>query len=218
MRVVAHGKSAHAASPQLGENAIYVAARLVFGLELLAEQLGEDDFLGAGTLAVTSITSSAGSRNAVPDRCTLIVDRRLTLGENETKALSEVQRVIAREGVNAHVEVTTYEATSHTGYECQTREFYPAWVIAPDHPLVTATVQAAQLQLRRRPEVTCWGFSTEGVYTAGKAGIPTVGFGPGKEELAHTADEYVCLEDVYRAATVYAQLATQLIGQNETIQ
>lgn len=218
MRMVAHGKSAHAANPQLGRNAIYIAARLVFGLEMLAEQLGEDDFLGSGTLAVTSITSSAGSRNAVPDKCTLIVDRRLTLGENETKALSEVRRVIAREGVNAEVEVTTYEATSHTGYECHTREFYPAWVIAPDHPLVIATMQAAQLQLRRRPELTCWGFSTEGVYTAGKAGIPTVGFGPGKEELAHTADEHVRLEDVYRAATVYAQLATQLIGQNKTSQ
>ncbi len=211
MRIVTRGKSAHAASPQLGENAIYLAARLVFGLELLAEQLGEDEFLGRGTLAVTEISSSAGSRNAVPDRCTLLIDRRLTLGENETKALSEVQRVIAREGVDADVAVTTYCTTTHTGYECEMREFYPAWVIAADHPLVKATVQAAQTQLRRRPEITRWGFSTEGVYTAGEAGIPTVGFGPGKEELAHTADEYVRLEDVTSAARVYAQLAAQLL-------
>jgi len=213
MRVVAHGKAAHAASPHLGDNAIYIAARVIFGLELLAGQLGEDEFLGPGTLAVTSISSSAGSRNAVPDRCTLIIDRRLTLGENETKALSEVQRVIAREGVNANVEVSAYRTKSHTGYECRTREFYPAWVIAPDHPLVEATVQAAQTQLKRRPLITRWGFSTEGVYTAGEANIPTVGFGPGKEELAHTADEHVRLKDVYAAATVYAQLAQQLLGK-----
>lgn len=212
MRVVAHGKSAHAASPQLGENAIYIASRLVFGLELLAEQLGQDDFLGPGTLAVTEISSSAGSRNAVPDRCTLIIDRRLTLGENETKAVSEVQRVIAREGVDADVEVTGYQTTSHTGYECTTREFYPAWVIAADHPLVQATVQAAHAQLKRRPQVTRWGFSTEGVYTAGEANIPTVGFGPGQEELAHTADEHVRVEDVYAAAAVYARLAASLLG------
>jgi putative selenium metabolism hydrolase len=211
MRVVAHGKSAHAASPHLGENAIYVAARLVFGLELLAEQLGEDEFLGPGTLAVTDISSSAGSRNAVPDRCTLIIDRRLTLGENETKALSEVQRVVAREGVSADIEVTGYRASSYKGYECETREFYPAWVIAADHPLVETTLRAAQAQLRRRPQITCWGFSTEGVYTAGAANIPTVGFGPGKEAFAHTADEYVRLEDVYSAATVYAQLGARLL-------
>jgi putative selenium metabolism hydrolase len=212
MQVVARGKSAHAASPQLGENAIYIAARLAFGLELLAEQLGGDDFLGPGTLAVTDISSSAGSRNAVPDRCTMIIDRRLTLGENETKALCEVRRVIAREGVNADVEVTGYEATSYTGYQCRAREFYPAWVISSDHPLVETAVRAIQTQLRHRPRITRWGFSTEGVYTAGEANIPTVGFGPGREELAHTADEHVRLEDVYSAATVYAQLATQLLN------
>jgi len=213
MRLVAHGRSAHAASPQLGENAIYIAARLIFGLELLAEQLGEDEFLGAGTLAVTDISSSAGSRNAVPDRCALIIDRRLTLGENETKALSEVQRVIAREGVDAEVEVTAYQANSYTGYECRVRQFYPAWVIASDHPFVEATVRAAQAQLKRRPGITRWGFSTEGVYTAGEASIPTVGFGPGQEELAHTADEHIQLEDVYSAAAVYARLAAKLLGR-----
>jgi putative selenium metabolism hydrolase len=212
MRLVARGRSAHAASPQLGENAIYIAARLVFGLEILAEQLGEDDFLGPGTLAVTDIASSASSRNAVPDSCALIIDRRLTLGENETKALAEVQRVIAREGVSADIEVTRYRASSYTGYACDTREFYPAWVIAADHPLVGAAVQAVQTELRRRPQVTCWGFSTEGVYTAGEAGIPTVGFGPGREAFSHTADEHIHLEDVYEAARVYARLAIQLLG------
>ena len=211
MRVVAHGKSAHAASPQLGENAIYVASRLVFGLELLAGQLGDDDFLGTGSLAVTEISSRAGSRNAIPDRCTLIIDRRLTLGENETKALAEVQRVIAREGVSAEVTVPSYETATYTGHACKTREFYPAWVIAADHPLVEAAVQAAQAQLKRRPHITRWGFSTEGVYTAGEANIPTVGFGPGREELAHTSDEHVRVDDVYAAAEVYARLAALLL-------
>ncbi|RLC61066.1 MAG: YgeY family selenium metabolism-linked hydrolase, partial [Chloroflexi bacterium] len=119
MQLVTHGRSAHAATPHLGENAIYAAARLVFGLELLAEQLLNDEFLGPGSLAVTNITSCAGSRNAVPDRCELIIDRRLTLGENETKALAEVQRVIAREGVPAQLNVTEYHATSYTGYACR---------------------------------------------------------------------------------------------------
>jgi acetylornithine deacetylase/succinyl-diaminopimelate desuccinylase-like protein len=142
----------------------------------------------------------------------MIIDRRLTLGENETKALAEVQRVIAREGVSADVEVTRYRTLSYTGYECDVREFFPAWVIAADHPLVSAAVRAAQTELERRPQVTRWGFSTEGVYTAGEAGIPTVGLGPGREERAHTADEHVQLRDVYAAAAIYAQLAMRLLG------
>ena len=212
MRLITHGRSAHSACPALGENAIYTAARLLFGLELLAEQLGNDAFLGPGSLAVTDISSSASSRNAVPARCELIIDRRLTLGESETKALAEVQRVIAREGVRAEVEVTEYHATSYTGYACDAREFYPAWVMAEDHPLVVSAVRAVREQLKRRPRVNCWDFSTEGAYTAGMAGIPTVGFGPGDPHHAHTADEHVRLADVYAAAGVYARLAVELLG------
>ncbi len=214
MQIVTHGRSAHAAYPHLGENAIYTAARLVFGLELLTDQLGDDAFLGPGTLAVTGISSSASSRNAVPYRCELIIDRRLTLGENETMALAEVQRVIAREAVQAEVEVTEYNATSYTGYDCHAREFYPAWVMPEDHPLVAAAVRAARAQLRRRPQVGHWDFSTEGAYTAGVASIPTVGFGPGDPHQAHTADEHIRLADVYAAAEVYARLAAELVGQS----
>ena len=212
LKVTTHGRSAHASQPDLGENAIYTASRLVFGLEILAGQLGNDPFLGKGTLAVTEIRSSAGSRNAIPDRCELIIDRRLTLGETEAMALAEVQRIIAREGVKADVEVSEYIATSHTGYPCRAREYYPPWVIEEDHPLVTALVQAARTQLGRRPRIGYWNFSTEGTYTAGEAGIPTVGFGPGDPRQAHTADESVLLDDVATAASVYAQLAVELIG------
>jgi len=212
MRLVIHGRAAHSASPDLGENAIYTSARLLFGLELLAGQLASDDFLGPGTLAVTAIASSASSHNAIPDRCELIIDRRLTLGENETTALSQVQRVVAREGARAEVEVVEYQATSYTGYACHVRQVYPAWVMAEDHPLVTSTVHAVREQLKRRPRVGRWDFSTEGVYTAGMAGIPTVGFGPGDPRDIHTADEHVRLAEVYAAAEVYARLAVELLG------
>ncbi|MGD1992224.1 MAG: YgeY family selenium metabolism-linked hydrolase [Anaerolineae bacterium] len=212
LKVTTHGRSAHASRPDLGENAVYTASRLVFGLELLAGQLGDDPFLGEGTLAVTEIRSRAGSRNAIPDRCELIIDRRLTLGETEAMALAEVQRVIAREGVDADVEVSEYVATSHTGYPCRAREYYPPWVIEEDHPLVTALAQAARTQLGRRPRIGYWDFSTEGTYTAGEAGIPTVGFGPGDPRQAHTVDESVLLDDVAAAASVYSQLVVELIG------
>lgn len=211
LELTVHGRSAHASQPDLGENAIYAAARLIFGLELLAGQLGDDPFLGPGTLAVTEVRSQAGSRNAIPDRCDLIVDRRLTLGETEAMALAEVQRVIAREGVRAEVKVTEYNAVSYTGYPCRAREYYAPWVIEEDHPLVAALARAARAQLGRRPKVSYYPFSTEGAYTAGEAGIPTVGFGPGDPALAHAPDEWIALNDVCAAAEVYARLAVELM-------
>ncbi len=64
-----------------------------------------------------------------------------------------------------------------------------------------------------RPPIGKWDFSTDGVYTMGVAGIPTVGIGPGEETQAHTADECVRLADCYTAAQIYAQLAVELLGQ-----
>ena len=211
MRVTVQGKACHAAAPHRGENAIYGAARILFGLELLASQLAEDRLLGRGSLTVTQIESTAGSRNAVPDRCAFYIDRRLTLGETEAKALAEVQGVILRESLRADVEVTEYRAASYTGYQARQREYYPAWVMEEDHPLVQATVRAVRKTLGYLPRVQEWAFSTDGVYTMGVASIPTVGFGPGEVRYVHTSEEQIRLDDVAAAARVYAQLAVDLL-------
>jgi len=212
MKVTVYGRTCHASMPERGENAIYAAARLIFGLELLSGQLVSDPFLGPGSLAVTQIESAAPSRNAVPDTCSFYIDRRLTLGETETKALAEVQGVIAREGVRADVEVTHYKATSYTGYPCQTRSYYPAWAVPEDSPLVKAVSRAVQETLGYKPRIGKWAFSTDGVYTRGIAGIPTIGFGPGDDQKAHTADEHIRLADVIKAAEAYAQIAVEVLG------
>lgn len=211
MLLTLQGKSAHSAKPELGENAVYAAARVIFGLEILAEQLGDDAFLGPGILVVTGIQSHAVSRNAIPERCELVIDRRLTVGETEVLALSEIQRVIAREGVRGTVRIIEEDVTTHTGKVYRARRASPPWALDEHHPLVTAMLQAAR-DVGLRPGLSKWYFATEGAYTAGVAQIPTVGFGPGDPNLAHTCNEYVVLEQVYSAASAYAALAARLLN------
>ena len=140
------------------------------------------------------------------------MDRRLTLGETESRALNEIRQIISREEVRGEVVVSEYETASYTGYENKYRESYPAWLLQEDHPLVRAGIRASERAIGRRPRLITWGFSTDGVYTLGRAGIPTIGFGPGEERYAHTSDEQVRLADVTKAARVYAQLAVELLG------
>lgn len=211
--VTVKGRAAHASMPQYGENAIYHAARLIFALDLLAASLPEDPFLGKGTLAVTQIYNTGGSRNAIPDSCTLIVDRRLTLGETETKVLAEIQGAIIREGIRAEMGVAECHCTSYTGFESKVPQRYPAWVLPEDHPLVQATAWAVRQVTGERPTIGRYNFSTDGAYTMGIAGIPTVGFGPGEEGQAHAADEHIRLADCITAAHVYAQLAADLLHE-----
>lgn len=214
MQMEVRGRAAHASSPSLGDNAIHNAARLIFGLELLASRLPTDPFLGQGSLTVTEIESEAASRNAVPDRCTFYVDRRLTLGETENKALAEVQNIINTEEMDARVRVTEYRSTSYAGYECRIKNAFPAWAMPEHHPLVQTTTRCVRETLGYRPRLGRWAFSTDGTYTSGVANIPTVGFGPGEERYAHTLDDQVRLKDVADAARVYARLAIELLGRN----
>ncbi|MGC9468857.1 MAG: YgeY family selenium metabolism-linked hydrolase [Anaerolineae bacterium] len=210
MTLTVHGRSAHSSAPELGENAIYAAARLIFGLELLAGQLADDAFLGPGVLAVTDIRSLAASQNAVPHRCDMFLDRRLTVGETEAIALLEIQRVIAREGVKAEVRVIEQEIETHTGRLLKSRRASLPWALDERHPLVQAMVQAAR-KVGLRPGVTRWHFATEGAYTAAVARVPTVGFGPGDPELVHCSNEFVEVDQVYAAAEAYAVLADRLL-------
>jgi putative selenium metabolism hydrolase len=211
LRVTVPGRTCHGSRPDLGENAIYAASRLIFGIELLADQMADDPLLGPASVAVTRIESDAPSLNAIPDRCVLYVDRRLTLGETPKRALTEIEAIIAREGIGAEVEITEYVATSYTGLECRRREAFNAWALDEDHLLVTAIYKAAEGALGFAPEVGRWAFSTDGVYTMGEMQIPTVGFGPGNPDHAHTVHDQVRLDDVAKAAHVYAGLAVALL-------
>lgn len=213
MRIDIRGRSCHSAVPEKGVNAIYAATRVVVGLELLAQQLNQDSFLGRGSIAVTEISSQAGSRNTVPDSCTLYIDRRLTIGETEAKALAEVRRVLSREGAEGNITVPEYVASSYTGYEIKARQSFPYWVTLEDEPLLTMAEAVIEDVLGFVPRVGKWDFSTDGVYSAGTAGIPTVGFGPGEERYAHTVDDQVRLKDLESAAKVYAELAVRWLGR-----
>ncbi|RME82294.1 MAG: YgeY family selenium metabolism-linked hydrolase [Caldilineae bacterium] len=211
IRLSTFGRSCHASAPQQGENALYSAARVIFGIELLNSNLMTDAVLGQGTIAVTHLSSVAGGRNVIPDRCDLIIDRRLTLGETASRALAEIEALLRRENIRGEVQTGYYRTTSYTGYSTEGPEVYPAWLMPEDHPLLTHTINSLEQTLGRRPTVGVWAFSTDGTYTMGTAGIPTIGFGPGDDRLAHTADESIRLEDIHTAAVAYANLAVDLL-------
>ncbi len=210
--VTSHGRSCHASTPQLGVNAIYAMNKIVAGIDTLNPQLAAHDLLGPGSIAVTRIEGAGASLNVLPDTCRAYLDRRLTWGEDEALALSQVEEIIEEKGVGAEVETVIYDAQSHTGHRIRRRKYFPAWLMEEEHPLVQRAKDSVKRTLGYRPDIITWRFSTNGVATKGELGIPTIGFGPGQEAYCHTKEEQVALEDVIKAARVYAQLAIDLLG------
>ena len=62
---------------------------------------------------------------------------------------------------------------------------------------------AGLLTVGLEPAITQYSFCTNGSHYAGEAGIRTIGFGPARENLAHTIDEYIEIDQLVKAAAGY---------------
>ncbi|MCS7059650.1 MAG: YgeY family selenium metabolism-linked hydrolase [Anaerolineae bacterium] len=207
MKVVAKGRSAHAASNFLGDNALYKLLPVIAGVRDLDARLRTHEFLGKGTITATDLHVSTASINAVPDEATLFIDRRLTFGDTREGALAEVQAIIDQAGAgDVRLEMLTYDEPSYTGFRLTLDKYFPAWALEESHPYVQAALHTTEWVYGQRARTGKWDFSTNGTYWAGRAGIPSIGFGPGDEIYAHTTLDQVRLEDVVSATAFYAAL------------
>ena len=198
------GKSCHGSAPERGENAVYKIAPLVLEIEKLNDKLKSDDFLGKGTVVVSEIKSVSPSLCAVPDSCSIHLDRRLTWGEDEESAIAEIREIV---GDNAKIEVPTYKGKAYTGKVHPMKQYYPTWKIPEDHKDVKKAEEVFKTLFDKEPKTDKWTFSTNGVAIMGINNIPCIGFGPGNEEQAHTPNEWTPVEHLYKATAFYAAFA-----------
>ncbi len=213
LKITASGKSAHAAHHHLGDNAVYKMVNIIQAVRELDRRLGRHPFLGKATVAVTDVVARTASVNAVPDQFTIFLDRRVTVDEDRKDVLATIRGLIPDYLQDeVQVEELFYDTPSYTGFVFPVDKFYPAWVLEDEHPLVQAGQRAIEALWGETRPTGKWDFSTNGTYWAGKAKIPSIGFGPGNEEWAHMMDEHVDLEEVVRATEWYA-LFPAMLGQ-----
>jgi putative selenium metabolism hydrolase len=213
--ITTRGRSAHGAQCDLGINALYKMAPIIADVETLHRQLPHDRFLGKGSVVVSFIECTSPSLNAVPDSARIYIDRRLTAGETVESAMKELRSLPHLGG--AEVELLTYDQTSWRGERARQEKYYPTWVLRENHALVNGVARAVEAVLGKPPAVSRWSFSTNGVASMGRLGIPTVGFAPGLEELAHTTREWVAVDDLIRATAVYSLIPEFLAFQKEEL-
>jgi len=127
LQIVAKGRSAHAASNELGDNAVYKMLPVIAGVRDLGADLPSDPFLGRGRITVTGITCRTASINAVPDECAITIDRRLTFGETQDDAIAQVRALIpAEQATDFTVSMLHYDEPSYTGFVLPVEKYFPA--------------------------------------------------------------------------------------------
>lgn len=218
LKITASGRSAHAASHYLGDNAVYKMMSIITQVRELDRRfrfgMGYHEIQGYPSIAVTNVEARTASLNAVPDQFTIYLDRRITSNEPREEVIQQIKGLIPdylQEEI--HVEELFYDEPSYTGFVFPVSKYYPAWVLEDGHPLIEAGQRTIQELWGEKRELGTWDFSTNGTYWAGKAGIPSIGFGPGDEKSAHMRDEHVPLAEVVDATEFYALLPSLLRKQ-----
>ncbi len=204
IKVKTEGLSCHGSAPERGVNAVYKMAPIIQEIEELNTRLKDDPFLGKGTVTISEIQSTSPSLCAVADSCTIHLDRRLTAGETIDTALEEIRSLPAFRKAQAKVWLEQYATPSYTGKVFPMQKYFPTWVLEEHHPLLQTAVESYRELFNANPLVDKWTFSTNGIATMGLHGIPTFGFGPGREEHAHSPYEQIPVEHLVKAMAFYA--------------
>lgn len=179
------GRSAHAARPEEGVNAVEQAVAFCQGLQALNRALSEkpDPLLGAASIKVTMI--SGGTKvNVIPESCVLSIDRRLIAGETPEEALRQVES-LAAPFPGAEVKITTC---------C------PPGSISRDNRDLGLLAEGVRTALDKEPVYGVFPATCEAGLLTQKTGVPSVIFGPGSIAQAHQTDEFISLEQLSQGA------------------
>ena len=195
-----HGRAAHSSNPSLGDNAIYRMARVVellerYGQEILPQH-GNHPLCGRPTLSVGTIAGGSGV-NTVPDRCTIEIDHRLLPGDDPQiawrRVIDYVSTAIGDAAAVSHIEHEP--PLMHSGGLSDAANGRWADRLASVIREVTGTANRIGVP-----------FGTDAAIFS-SAGVPTVVFGPGSIAQAHTADEWIAVDQLPLASEILYRMA-----------
>ena len=188
----AEGRSCHSSNPEEGINAIYTMIDAMRRIDSLP--VPRHPVLGDGIMVPTDIISSPyPGMSVIPSHARVTYDRRTLPGESIESIEEELNKALS--GIDARASVAYGSTVSYSGKTLSAPRFFPAWISGGDSPFI----EKAEESLRRAGLFRGFGhysFCTDGSHYAGEKGIAAIGYGPGKEKLAHTVDEAIETESL----------------------
>jgi putative selenium metabolism hydrolase len=198
IQLTTFGRSAHSSSPEAGRCAVTDMLRVI--QSITNRPVPMDPVLGPGSIVLTDIISEPHpGHSVVPYRCHVTYDRRLLPGESKVSLWDELKFLPGLEDIQYSLALAALEEYAYTGSPLQGEKFFPAWLLPEAHPFVQTALHGLE-SAGLNPGIGAYRFCTNAAYSAGVAGIPTVGFGIGREEDAHTVDESIAIADLLTAA------------------
>lgn len=211
-----YGTPAHSSHPEQGVNAVLSMLKFISEVEKIPTPMHPQ--LGLGVSVLTDIISTPHpGASVVPSRCRAGYDRRLLPGETHESVLAPYKEALDRlsaleKNFRASADFVKNTDTCYTGSIITGERFCPGWLFSEKEDFVQISLsglRAAGLS----PAISHYSTCTNGSHYAGERGIRTIGFGPSREDIAHTIDEYVEETQLLAAAAGYEGLAAALLTE-----
>lgn len=183
-RIQIKGKKAHGAYNWRGVNAIDIAARVVTHLNKWKYQYKKNSLLHAPTMNIGGITGG-DKVNMVPDFCEIHFDTRFLPGTKHHDVLKLIRQIIERETKNYKIEIDDIQQP----YE-----------IDPKHPAVSMYLKTCKDMKCKAQRKGSEGATVITFFQ--DYGIPAFATGFGAHETAHTTDEYIYVDSLYKGTKV----------------
>lgn len=198
-RIIVKGVAGHGSAPERGVNAIKHMAAILMRLEETLPDIAHP-VVGGPTINVGTIRGGE-KVNVIPASCIAEVDRRTIPGETEDEVRAQVENAIelAREtfpDIDARVEIPV---------------FGQPFEIDEQASVLTETSVAITEVQGRKAEVIGFRGSSDARFFA-DAGSEVIVCGPGDITVAHTAREYIDLDELQRGAVAYALAFARLLN------
>ncbi|MGI6778610.1 MAG: YgeY family selenium metabolism-linked hydrolase [Acetivibrionales bacterium] len=215
-QLVSRGRMCHSSAPWLGVNAVSNMLPVLTEIEKLKHNLPDDKNLGKGSQAIIHISCQPGSCCAVPDICTVNIDRRYVPSENADDIISEMKCIVEKlkavnPDIDVSVEIRKLHHKSYTGVEADCLLDKPAYWIDENNAYVQKVTKALN-SIGQTPEYKCWNFGTDGAYMARVLGIPTIGYSCCEEIYAHRPNDRVKIEFMEKAVEGNIAIIKEVAG------
>lgn len=191
LEVTVKGKSAHAAYPDQGVNAIDLLYHFKEEVnKFMSEQT--DPLLGTSTCQLTQLEGGVKA-NMVPDSARATLDIRTVPSVQQEELISAIAELAKKySGEEEAAEITIRVINQRS-----------AIAIDKDHPLVVAMGDAHERVLALSPTFAGTRFFSDGSIFDDFLEVPTLLYGPGESEQAHQANEYLNQNNYFTAIGVY---------------
>jgi len=186
-----HGRTAHGAMPEKGDNAVYKAAVAVGRLQHFDFGIPPHSHLGGPSLNVGTFHGGLNI-NSVPDVAEIGIDIRTMPGLDHGDLTRMIQDCLGSEAeVSRLIDVNAL------------------WT-PPEQPWVQTVFRIAAPFVGEAPTPRTVAFFTDGApLQAAYGGAPTLILGPGASTMAHRTDEFCPVSEIEAAATIYQRIAEQ---------